>query len=177
MFCPKCAQSSPDDQKFCRFCGFSLHEIAPLLSETALPSEQTHRAETKAKKYLTFKQAAGFLVVSCLLWIGLLMAQDIPGLMQSLKEILRFLSVAFFGLALSFGLYLGVKVISMWQFGESSEPQLPKAKDLTAAKPTGALPAARDSHMPSFESRPESVPSVTERTTDLLRERAEGGRQ
>ncbi len=176
MFCPKCAQSSPDDQKFCRFCGFSLHEIAPLLSETALTGEQTKSKETKAKKYLTFKQAAGLLGVSFLLWIGLGMAQDIPGLMQSLKEILRFLSVAFFGLVVTFGLYLGVKVFSMWQFRESSQPQPAKAKDLPAAKTTAALPAARDSHMPSFESRPEPVPSVTERTTDLL-EKAEGGRR
>ena len=176
MFCPKCAQSSPDDQKFCRFCGFSLHEIAPLLSETALTSEQTKSTATKAQKYLTFKQAVGLLLVSFLLWIGLGMAQDIPGLMQSIKEVLRFLSVAFFGLALSFGLYLGVKVFSMWQFGESSEAQLPKAKDLPAAKTTAALPAARDSNMPSFDRRPEPVPSVTERTTDLL-EKAEGGRQ
>jgi len=173
MFCPKCAQSSPDDQKFCRFCGFSLHEIAPLLSQTALTSEKTKSPETKAKKYLTFKQAVGLLVVSFVLWIGLGMAQDIPGLMQSIKEILRFVSVAFFGLALSFGLYLGVKVVSMWQSRESSEPQLPKAKDLPAAKTTAALPGARVSNMPSFESRPEPVPSVTERTTDLL-EKAQG---
>lgn len=174
MFCPKCAQSSPDDQKFCRFCGFRLHEIAPLLSETALTSEQTNSTENKAKKYLTFKQAVGLLSVSFLLWIGLGMAQDIPGLMQSIKEILRYLSVAFFGLALSFGLYLGVKVFSMWQFAESSAPQLPKAKDLPAAKTTAA--DARDPNMPLFESRPQPVPSVTERTTDLL-EKAEGGRQ
>lgn len=175
MFCPKCAQQSPDDQKFCRFCGFGLHGVAPLLSDTAT-SEQANHPETKKTKYLTFKQAGALLGLSVLLWIGLLMAQDIPGLMQSIKEILRFVSVAFFGLALSFGLYLGVKVVSMWQSRESSEPQLPKAKDLPAAKTTAALPSARVSNMPSFESRPEPVPSVTERTTDLL-EKAEGGRQ
>lgn len=170
MFCPKCAQPSTDDQKFCRYCGFSLSEIAPLLSETSLTSEETKRTETKAKKYLTFKQAAGLLVLSSLLWTGLSMAQEIPGLMQSLKEILRYVSVAFFGLTLTFGLYLGVKVFSMWQFGDSSEPQPPKAKDLPAAKPTAALPAAHDAYVPSFQTRPEPVPSVTERTTDLLKQ-------
>ena len=176
MFCPKCAKSSTDEQKFCRYCGFSLHEIAPLLSETSLTSEQANRAETKAKKQLRLKQTAGLLVLSFLLWMALGSAQDISGLMQ-LKEILRYLSVAFFGLALSLGLYLGVKVFSLWQFGESSDTGLPKVKDLPVAKQTAALPAARDSDMPSFERRPEPVPSVTERTTDLLRERAEGGKQ
>lgn len=174
MFCPKCAQPSPDDQKFCRYCGFSLQEIAPLLSETSLTSEQTNRAETKAKKQaLKLKQTTGLLLLSFVLWIVLFAAQDIPGLMPALKQILRYVSVAFFGLALSFGLYVAVKAFSLWQFGESTEPQPSKGKDLPAAKPTAALPAAHDAYVPSFQTRPEPVPSVTERTTDLLTTRGE----
>lgn len=172
MFCPKCAQPSPDDQKFCRHCGFSLHEVAPLLSETSLTNEQGSHPETKAQRQeRRLKRAAGLLVVSFVLWIVLLAMQDIPGLSQALKQILRYVSVSFFALALPLGLYLAVKAFSLWQFGGSTDHNLPIARDLPAVKQTAQLPAARDADMPSFESRPEPVPSVTERTTDLLRER------
>jgi hypothetical protein len=47
MYCPHCGQPSPEDRKFCKFCGTNLGVVSLALTQSAVPPKNLSEATTK----------------------------------------------------------------------------------------------------------------------------------
>lgn len=147
MHCPACGKPAKDQQKFCRSCGFGLEPVAQLLGEQLPISAELTEAERRTEKLVGWGINAllGILIIGAakaiIYWVVIVKGQFWPGIF--LLGLLAWLALYMF-------------LIGKWtELQKSSRrrsaPTLPSAED------TAKLPAA-----------PEPVPTVTERTTDLL---------
>lgn len=155
MHCPGCGGESSVDQKFCRKCGFNLEPIGQLV-KGQVEKIATDRAEQESRlvrrmfRWITWGcLVLLFGVVLLVLNRGFIHA----GLLTPLTSLLILggVVIAMYGLLSTMirGTYLPAK---------TSKPD-----QIKPAKPTGELPEAR---IPAF------IPSVTERTTQLIGEEA-----
>jgi predicted lipid-binding transport protein (Tim44 family) len=160
MLCPNCGTTTTTEHKFCRHCGMNLEPVSRALAAhlslggvaavavergTALARE----AERRNVRRLTGGLAAGFLVVL----FGVLLMAFTP---NPAFGILGFAS-AVIGIVASLAAIFST--LRRAADGVVAETPTTHAPDVTAAAETGRL---------LHESTFKPVPSVTERTTDLL---------
>ena len=157
MHCPSCGSMSSGNQQFCRLCGLDLEKISQFLSEqlSATPSEldEKRRMLERTGSYLLTGSLAFLYVAIC--WV--IIDQIIIGGGQALAGIA--LLIIFTGLGLG-GLLKSYSSFLRRHGNESG------SRTLTAMPPSnGATELTSDSGN-------QSIASVTERTTELLKVRA-----
>ena len=156
MYCPNCGKQTASDQKFCRACGLGLEKIAQSLGEQ-LPARMDQSLIARQERLEKFGVAAlsvfGLGVLGFLLYA---IGQKLVASQGSLLAILAMLGLV---------IMLGCGVLSVILFArakelkeEASKRQLqPNANEVAGANKE-LLP----------EGKFEPVPTVTERTTELL---------
>ena len=157
MNCPTCDLQTLPDQKFCRSCGASLQMITRPLAKYATVSdlERTPAITSKGEQQRTNRLTPwGFITM----FIGV--AIGIIGKMLMHQEMVTVVGVlvSLVGMFLTVYPYLSPSPRRKYDSIPSSQPEV-----LTQSQPTKYLPP---------ESNIAYVPSITERTTDLLKNSA-----
>ena len=154
MYCPNCGKENLAEQKFCRSCGLSLEKAVQSLAEQlpALELDKSLRErQRKVDRLITIVAGSAIsIVVVGVLW-GI-----IYGIIIVKGEIIA-------------GLFLLAFIVGMVLFGLLSiyRDSLRKAAGKRQlSEPTPPLVA--DTGRLLSESRVEPIPSITERTTELL---------
>src|SRR5262245_43954547 len=89
MYCPNCAASSSDDQKFCRSCGFDLQAIYQALARESEPDDsdelepadsELSRSRKKRVEFLGIAALFSGLMIGCLSRICLGLFRNWSGL-------------------------------------------------------------------------------------------------
>lgn len=160
MNCPKCGLQTRPDQKFCRTCGASLQLITqPLVEHAKAPDlERRPAVISKHERQLPNRLMLwGFIMM----FIGI--AVGIVGKKLMHEELLTVVGalVSVAGMFLTVYPFLSPSARQKVDSSPSSPPDT-----LVQSQPGKYLPQ---------ESNIEYVPSVTERTTDLLRNSAATG--
>jgi len=157
MYCPNCANKVSFDQRFCRSCGLALEKIAQSLGEQ-LPTTLSENLLAKKDKLEKIGMMAlsvfGLGVVGLLLyWIGY-------KLMITQGRILGGLALLGFAILVASGLLSVVLFAKAEELKKAAtQPRLPQPAELPEPATTAKL-------LP--QNRLEPLPSVTERTTELL---------
>ncbi|HEU4714145.1 MAG TPA: zinc ribbon domain-containing protein [Pyrinomonadaceae bacterium] len=157
MFCPNCGAKTSIDQKFCRACGLGLTKIASELTEQ-LPSRPDENLLSEKERLE--KIGVALLSVFGAGVLGVILYGVIYKLMLTQGQFWG-------GLA-----FLGFLIMCLC--GLASVIFFAKAKEVEAAAGKRKLQAAQDSATPTKELltegnfEPVPVPSVTDRTTELL---------
>ena len=157
MFCPNCGNENSIEQKFCRSCGLSLEKAAQSLAEQ-LPSKLTKAQRSQKEKYERLGMIAlslfGLGIFGMILYGVVYRVIFVQGRTWEGLGVLGFIALIACGILAS---------IFFAQANESDKLLIkskPKPdRELRAPSQTGKLLA---------ESELEPVPSVTERTTELL---------
>jgi len=156
MHCPRCGTNATVGQQFCRSCGLNLEKVAELLGdEPAEPSslvDQRARLRERALKFEHWGGIAGLVTFGLILLTMIVVVisqmimkgRVIPGVLMILLAI----GAAVMGLFQTYSKSLKEKL---------ANPRLPRAPDLLKSDETRKLDAYR-----------EPVPTVTDRTTELL---------
>jgi hypothetical protein len=150
MTCPNCGLQSLSEQKFCRSCGASLRlTTQPLAEPSAISDLQRTSTLTHGHQRANSFVLWGFIIMLVGAAIGVigkkLMHEDV---------------VTVVGILISLaGMFLTVYPFLAPPRAKRKVGQAPEPEVLTQAQPAKALPQ---------ESNAEYVPSITERTTDLL---------
>lgn len=166
MYCPICSTKISLDQKFCRYCGFGLEKISQSVSEQ-LPTELAENLQERKNKLEQLGVAA--LSVFGLGVLGLFLYMVGYKLMLSQGKILAALGV------LGLLVILGSGLLSVYLFAKAKDVQDESGK--RRLQPPDEMPEAAGTSKLLHESRREEIPSVTERTTELLlREKTSDGR-
>ena len=155
MFCPNCGSKNSTQQKFCRSCGLSLEKSAQSLVEQQIPAKIDQSLERRNKKLERFGYIAligvgivGVGAMSYMIISDMMLVQGkILGGLALLTIIICGLSAAFFFNYANFLKKTAVK--------NRLQPPEEMREDETPAK------LLNDSYL-------EPIPSVTERTTELL---------
>lgn len=154
MYCPNCGKSNSAEQKFCRSCGLSLEKTVQSLADQ-LPAleldKQLRERERKVDRLINIVAGSAIsIVVAGVLWgiiyeIIIVKGEVIPGL---------------FFLAFIIGaILLGLLSIYRESLRKTAgKRQIPQPQQQLVAN-TGKLLS---------ESSVEPLPSITERTTELL---------
>ena len=157
MNCPKCDLQTLPDQKFCRSCGASLKMITQPLAEYAAVSdlEGTPAISFKGEQQRTNRLTPWAFII---MFIGV--AIGIIGKMLMHQEMVTVIGVlvSVVGMFLTVYPYLSPSPRQKHDSIPSSQPEV-----LTQSQPTKYLPPERNAAY---------VPSITERTTDLLKDSA-----
>ena len=160
MHCPSCGNESSLDQKFCRKCGFSLEVVGKLLSEHPSTGKKLELEEVSDEK-LALRR-----MVSWMMW-GLLIV--VIGLVLIVTN-KQFLMDRLFNLLGSFLLLGGISVATYGVLdamrGGGSKSKRAKLSEETKNEPDEL--AAANTTKELAERIPVPVPSVTERTTQLI---------
>ena len=146
MSCPKCGSQTQHHQKFCRLCGAGLQKTTRPLGTSAAVSGQAEYEGLSGSRL----PLVGFIVMLIGIAIGatgkVLMHEDIVTVLGVI--------ISLVGMALAVYPYLSPPRRRKPGSIKSSQPDV-----LTGSEPAGYLPHERSI---------EFVPSITERTTDLL---------
>ncbi len=153
MYCPNCGKTNSTEQKFCRSCGLSLDKIAQSVVEQLPAKEHSQRLQSRQQQvelWLTIILGGTFSIfVGAIIWMIIYKIIIVKG------EILG-------GLIL-IGVLLGLIVSFLLVIYRES---LLEAR--TKRNSQATLPEAEITDRTLSESRLETLPSVTERTTELL---------
>lgn len=155
MYCPNCGKQTSTEQKFCRACGLGLEKIAHSLGEQ-LPARMDQ--SLLARKERLEKLGVGALSVFGLGMLGLLL-YAVGQKLSAQGSLLAVLAMV--GLVIMFGcgLLSAILFARAKELGEqASKRQLQPNETETGGSTRDLLP----------EGRFEPVPTVTERTTELL---------
>lgn len=154
MYCPNCGNQSSTDQNFCRACGLGLEKIALSLTEQ-LPTKPNRGLQEQKERYEKLGVAAlslfglgvlGFLAYS----IGYKLVMTKGDLVAALA-VIGFIIIVACGIA---SVILFAKAKEVGQEATRRKPQ-----DLSSGETTKEL---------LTEGHFEPVPTVTDRTTELL---------
>ena len=155
MHCPRCGTSATVGQQFCRLCGLSLDKVAELLGNE-LPLEPTRaneiaRLRERQRKFQEWSGIAGLITFGLILLLMIIVvfsqmilkggAMIIPG------SLLILLAIG----AAAMGLF---QTYSKSLKGKLETPSLPGRPEVDEAR--------------RLDSYREPVPTITERTTELL---------
>lgn len=166
MYCPNCGNKSSTDQKFCRSCGLGLEKVVQsLVEQIPAQPDQSLRARKNRLERLGITALSVFGAgVLCLILYGivykviLIQGRTLEGI-----GLLAFLIIIACGLL---AVYLFAKANEVEE--ASNKRQIQEPKELSHDETTGKLLS---------EARLEPVPSVTERTTELLFAEKKGSAQ
>ena len=154
MFCPHCGKTTSTAHKFCRACGLSLEKVAQSLAEQLSDTELNkpfQDRERQVERWLSIILGTAFAVfVMAVIWA---LVYKIIITKGEVFEGLLFLGLF---LALIAALLL---VVYRESLREGSAKRKKEQLSLSPAETTGKL-------LP--ESKFEPVPTVTDRTTELL---------
>jgi len=155
MYCPNCATKTSTDQKFCRACGLALEKIAASLSEQ-MPTKVDRTLQQQKERFEKMGMAAlGVFALGVLVFIGYSVGYK---LMMSQGNILAGLAMLGFIVMIACGLTSVVLFAKAKEVGEGTLKR-PTQKNLSSNESTKEL---------LTEGNFEPVPSITDRTTDLL---------
>jgi len=153
MVCSKCGLQTLPEQKFCRSCGASLQAITQRLPEgTTVTGPGTPAISIREEMHGTNRLVQwGFIVMFLGAAIG------VVGKMLMHDQLVTVVGVllSLVGMFLAVYPYLSPSSRTRHNSGSSSQPELQRQ-----SQPTKQLPEERTI---------EYVPSITERTTDLLK--------
>ena len=156
MFCPNCGNKTSIDQNFCRACGLGLEKIAVSLNEQ-LPTRVDVSLQEQKERFEKLGVAA--LSVFGIGLFSIIVYLVVYKLMLSEGNILTGLA------ALGFIIMIACGLASVFLFAKANEA----GEAATKRKPQQALPAEGESTRELLtEGHFEPVPTITERTTDLL---------
>lgn len=155
MFCPNCATKISADQKFCRSCGLALDKIVESLSEQ-LPTKLDVSLQAQKNKLERLGMTA--LSIFGLGLFGLLLYGVGYKLMLTQGEIVAGLAI------LGLIVLIGSGLLSVILFAKANElkaanSHIRSPEELGESSPTANL--LNEGHI-------EPLPTVTERTTELL---------
>jgi hypothetical protein len=154
MFCPHCGKLNSADQKFCRSCGLSLEKVAQSLAEQRPATELNKHLKDRQRQvefWLSILLGGTFgIFVIAVLWAIISQIIIVKGdVLKGLIFLTLFLST--------------VSALILVVYRESLRENLAKRQlsqtPLTLTEQTAKL-------LPESDLQP--VPSVTERTTELL---------
>jgi len=158
MHCPRCGTNATVGQQFCRSCGLNLEKVAEILgNEPAEPSSLVDERARLRARALKFEQWGG---IAGLITFGLILLLMIIVVFSQM--IMKGRAMLIPGLLLIL-LAIGASVMGFFQTYSKSlkeklaNPPLPRANELPGSDSTKELEAYR-----------EPVPTVTDRTTELL---------
>ncbi|HVG21594.1 MAG TPA: zinc ribbon domain-containing protein [Blastocatellia bacterium] len=154
MNCPKCGLQTLPDQKFCRSCGYGLQMTTQPLAEYAPLSnlERTPALTSQGEQPRTNRLALwGFTIML----IGVAVAVIGKKLMHNEFVAVVALIASLAGMFLAAYPNLSPSRPKKYDSSPSTQPEA-----LTPSRPTEYLPQERNI---------EHIPSITERTTDLLK--------
>lgn len=163
MHCPNCGTRVSPEQKFCRACGLELEKIALAVAEQlrAQPDAAAHDdtvAEIQARKRKIEKWLGMATVMFIAALVVSIMAAAVFGLIIGRGEILK-------GIILLLTMMVGASALFLVVYRESLNEKLTGA----SSQQKRPLPPSVDTGKLLTNEPIEPVPSVTERTTDLLR--------
>lgn len=151
MYCPNCGNKNSQGQKFCRSCGLGLEKVAESLNEQ-LPTKADKSLQERKERLERLGVAA--LSVFGLGILGFILYSAFYKLMLTQGKLLA--GLAMLGLVV----IMGCGLLSVILFAKAKE-----VKDGSAQRQLQEPNATTK----SLEPQAESVFSVTERTTELLR--------
>lgn len=166
MHCPSCGNESSLDQKFCRKCGFNLEPISKLVVQRS-PSEDIQPDKQEQEKALVrrmFRSMGWGLLIVLIGVILLVMARaPAPGLLENVLGVLSLIFLLGGTAVAGYSIFDAVR--------SSTKPALPRPRvskaEISQAETTNEL----------LEERiPVPVPSVTERTTQLIATESQAGK-
>jgi len=153
MICPKCGLQTLPEQKFCRSCGASLQAITQRLPEgTTVTGPSTPAIIIREEMHGANRLVQWGLIV---MFVGAVIG--VVGKMLMHDQVVTVVGVllSLAGMFLAVYPYLSPSSRTRHNSGPPSQPELQKQ-----SQPTKQLPEERTI---------EYVPSITERTTDLLK--------
>jgi hypothetical protein len=174
MHCPNCGTKTSTEHKYCRSCGLSLEKFALLLAEE-LPAGELGRAEVEELTRLAARERriVFWLTAAAALFIACVVGAVLYGI---IGKIIIEKGHVFGGLVFLLVILLPLAFGGLFLYRESLQKKMQKRLEpaLPRGEKTGRL-------LPD-DARFEPVPSVTERTTELLsveksRRKAESRRQ
>lgn len=155
MHCPNCAQPATADQQFCRSCGMSLETVAKLVAEhSSTPIE----AQAKVDQ-LALERAITLSMYNWIKWGLILIGLGV------------FLAVLNKNLEVGKTLSILTSVVILSGVGVAAAGVLKSIKHetlLPAGQGKNKLSGSRDTKSLPTNPIPGSLPSVTERTTQLI---------
>lgn len=154
MHCPNCGTRTASEQKFCRACGMALDKVAQILAEQrpeVIEDELIRRRKEKVELALTLL-VGGVVSTLVVVIIWAIIFKVMIGRGEMLKGGIFLTFIVGGLLALALLLYRESLLEREAKRAAPSQTQLPPA------------PGTRGLPEPSFEP----VPSVTDRTTELL---------
>jgi zinc-ribbon domain len=155
MYCPNCGTKTSADQKFCRACGLGLEKIALSVNEQ-LPAKMNRSLQEQKERFEKMGVAA-----LCVFGLGVLsiIAYGIGyKLMESKGDILTVLAFIGFIIMMACGLTSAILFAKAKDVGKEATTR-PSQPDLSSGESTKEL---------LTEGHFEPIPTVTERTTELL---------
>lgn len=156
MYCPNCGTKTSTDQNFCRACGLGLEKIASSLSEQ-LPARVDQSLQ--ARKDRLEKLGVGALSVFGLGVLSFLVYSVGYKLMVSHGNLLAGLAIIGFVIMIACGLTSVVLFAKAKELGDEATKRRPQQDLSKGHEATKEL---------LTEGHFEPVPSVTDRTTELL---------
>jgi len=155
MHCPSCGNESSLEQKFCRKCGFNLEPVSQLVA--ASPDAETKLQKLESDRAILRRMYRWMMWGCLILLIGVVMlvsgkAFDLPKFLGPLSSFLLVGGAA----AASYG------VLAALRDGLASSKELPRPGETR-----NELSRSQTTEL-AGDSIPISLPSVTERTTQLI---------
>ena len=156
MYCPNCGKQTSTDQKFCRACGLGLEKIVLSLGEQ-LPARMDQ--SLLARQERLEKLGVGALSVFGLGILGFLVYAVGQKLVASQGSLIAILAIV--GLVIMFGsgVLSAILFARAKELGEQASKRQPQPDEIDTGASTKEL---------LTEGEFEPVPTVTERTTELL---------
>jgi len=154
MHCPNCGKPADAEQQFCRACGMGLETVGKLVAEhTSMPLPQRRSNKAELEQQVLRKMFNWMLWGVIIMGLGILMLMVNKSF--NIGEALRFASslTILGGLGVATGGVINAVRQVVGTSGNKPVDQISASAD-TKSLPTHPIPA--------------SLPSVTERTTNLL---------
>ena len=156
MYCPNCGTKTSEDQNFCRACGLGLEKIALSLNEQLPTRVDRSLLEQKERFEKLGLAALGVFGLGLLVFLGYAVGYK---LMVSKGDLLTGLAIIGFLIMVVCGMASVVLFAKAKEVDEAASKRKPQQNLSTGSGSTKEL---------LTEGHFEPVPTVTERTTELL---------
>jgi hypothetical protein len=167
MHCPSCGNESSLDQKFCRKCGFNLEPVSKLVVQCP-PAQEVQLDKHEQDKALTRRmfRIMGWGLVIVLIGVVLLVITRgfAPDRLVNLLGLLGSIFLLGGTAVAGYSIFDAIR--------ESTKPALPRAR----VTKDGEMSQAEITKQLLEERIPVPVPSVTERTTQLIASESKTGK-